>query len=100
MTRSNQNAVGPRLRQLRSSRSWTQEQVVARIQQTGWGLTRGAYAQIESQRRGLSDCELIVLARVFDTSLDDLLGSKEVVAAALSERCGVVNPGKIRPGRK
>jgi transcriptional regulator with XRE-family HTH domain len=63
MSRRYRNCIGPRVRELRMSKSLTQEQLSARLQLAGLHtLDRIGVAKIESQLRSVFDFELAVIA--------------------------------------
>lgn len=63
MSRRYRNCIGPRIRELRMSKSLTQEQLGARLQLAGLHtLDRVGVAKIESQLRSVFDFELAVIA--------------------------------------
>lgn len=43
-----------------------------KLQLRGWSITRDSVASLELQRRRVSDCELLFLARVFGVRLEEL----------------------------
>lgn len=64
---------GQHIRNLRSARKWTQEQMVAKIQLDGYELSRSSLAKIESGTRHIYLDDLLVLQRVLNVSFDELL---------------------------
>lgn len=66
------NILGPKLRQVREERGWTQDQVAAKCQVLGFDLTRGTLAKIESRVRAVSDHEIPYLAKVLRCSIESL----------------------------
>jgi transcriptional regulator with XRE-family HTH domain len=73
------NMIGPQVRQLRSARQMTQEMLAGRLQRAGWDVSRVSVAKIESQLRWVADCELYLLAKVFDVAMEDFFPSEAVV---------------------
>jgi transcriptional regulator with XRE-family HTH domain len=57
------NLVGPQIRRLRYQQGLTQPAFAAKCQLTGWDISREGIAKIESQVRGVSDIELMKLAK-------------------------------------
>jgi transcriptional regulator with XRE-family HTH domain len=58
------NVVGPQVRKLRVQKGWSQETLAAKLQLSGWSISRDSVASLESQRRRVPDCEIIFLTRV------------------------------------
>ena len=73
------NMIGPQVRRFRSSRHMTQEMLAARLQREGWDVSRVSVAKIESQLRWVADCELYMLAKVFDVGMEEFFPSEAVV---------------------
>lgn len=61
-----------RVRALRDRKGWTQEELSARLQVFGWDVSRESLAKLETQQRRVPDGELLVLAKVFKTTTDNL----------------------------
>ena len=57
-----QNIVGAIVQELRENKGLTQADIVARVNLTGWNLSRGTYAKIEAQIRCVTDYEILRLA--------------------------------------
>ena len=57
------NIVGPNVRRLRNNQDISQEALAAKCQLIGWDISREGIAKIESQVRGVSDIELLKLAK-------------------------------------
>jgi transcriptional regulator with XRE-family HTH domain len=57
------NIVGPNVRRLRNNQDISQEKLAANCQLIGWDISREGIAKIESQIRGVSDIELLKLAK-------------------------------------
>jgi len=57
------NIVGPNVRRLRNKQDISQEAFAARCQLLGWDISREGIAKIESQIRGVSDIEVMKLAK-------------------------------------
>lgn len=53
----------------------TQERMAAKLNLAGWDLSRASLAQIEIQIRGVSDRELLFLAKVLKVRPNDLYSS-------------------------
>jgi transcriptional regulator with XRE-family HTH domain len=57
------NIVGPSVRRLRNKQDLSQEKLAAVCQLSGWDSSREGIAKIESQVRGVSDIEVLKLAK-------------------------------------
>ena len=57
------NIVGPNVRRVRNNQDISQEKLAAKCQLIGWDISREGIAKIESQIRGVSDIELLKLAK-------------------------------------
>ena len=64
---------GRHIRNLRTARKWTQEQMVAKIQLDGYEMTRSGLAKIESGTRHVYLDDLLVLQRVLNVSFEELM---------------------------
>jgi transcriptional regulator with XRE-family HTH domain len=67
------NIIGPQLRRLRCAAELSQPALAAKCQRIGWDIERDTIAKIEGQTRWVSDAELVMLARCFRVSIDELL---------------------------
>ena len=56
------NIVGPVVRRMREKQGLTQAQLAAKLNLTGWDLSRDTLAKIEAQIRCVSDFEIPILA--------------------------------------
>lgn len=70
------NLVGPQVRRLRSQNGWTQESLAAKLQVEGWDVSRESVAKLEAQFRRVPDCELLFLAKVLGSEVQDLFPRK------------------------
>lgn len=79
-----QNVVSTACRRLRHQRGWTQSELVVKCQLLGWMLSRATLAKIEAGFRHANDAEVALLAKVFQTSADELLDRpiEELLSAA------------------
>ena len=64
--------IGENLLKLRKQNKMTQEQVVAKIQLLGSGMSRATYSKIETGNRNIKASDIVALAQVFDVSIDEL----------------------------
>lgn len=90
--------LGARLRQLRESLGFTQKQVAEAL-----GLHRPTISEIEAGRRDVTSAELFEFARLYVTSLSDLLAEptpgEDQVTAVLFRRPGLETPEARRAVR-
>jgi transcriptional regulator with XRE-family HTH domain len=70
------NVCGKELLKLRAAREMSQESLAARCQLAGWDVSRDIIANIELQRRMVSDLDLSILARVLKVPIEELYPSK------------------------
>lgn len=71
--KNHQNVVSAACRRLRTQHGWTQDEMAAKCQLMGWMLSRATLAKIEAGFRHANDAEVALLARVFQTTADELL---------------------------
>jgi transcriptional regulator with XRE-family HTH domain len=57
------NLIGPQVRRLRVQQALSQPALATRCQLTGYNISREGLAKIESRLRGVSDAEVVLLAR-------------------------------------
>jgi len=57
------NIIGPQLRRIRYQQGLTQPALTSKCQLLGWDISRESLAKIESQLRGVSDKEILKLAK-------------------------------------
>ena len=67
------NIVGIKIRKLRKSNGFSQEQLMGKLQLLGFDSERGVIKRIESGDRFVTDIELKMLAKFFNVSYDYLL---------------------------
>lgn len=65
---------GRRLWHVRKDRGLTQEQMASRLQQLGIPMSRGTYAKIEAEIRGISIAELNAIRDILGAMWEELLG--------------------------
>lgn len=94
----NRNELGARLRQLRKSLGYTQQQVAEAL-----GVHRPTISEIEAGRRDVTSDELFEFARLYVTSLSDLLSeptpSRDQVETVLYRKPGLETPEAKRAVR-
>lgn len=66
------NAIGPQVRRLREQEAMTQEELTARCNLIGWGISRGTLAKTEAQGRRVTDSEVALLAEALDVEISEL----------------------------
>lgn len=71
------NVIGPQVRKIRESKNLTQEELAARCNVLGWNISRGTLAKIESQVRGVTDMEAVLLAKALKVKVSDLYKGAE-----------------------
>lgn len=64
------NIVGERVKAIRESFGWTQEQFVAKCNLIGWNISRSTLAKIESKVRRVTDIEVQLLARALKIKVE------------------------------
>lgn len=81
---------GPRLRQVRNHRGWTQEQLAQEMAgRIGHPMNRATIAKIEGGRRPLEVGELVALAAALGVSPSSLFLEQDVEYVRLTERIKV-----------
>lgn len=63
--------IGNNIRQIRTTASYTQEQVVAHLQLQGLDISRSIYSQIECGTYNIKVSELIELKNLFGVGYDE-----------------------------
>ena len=69
------NVSGDRIRQLRVLARLSQSELAAKMQTEGAIVEQDVISRIEGGHRLVTDYELLVLSRIFDTSSDWLIGA-------------------------
>jgi transcriptional regulator with XRE-family HTH domain len=70
------NVTGQNVAKFRYQRGWTQEELVAKIQLQGYYMTRDMLANIETQRRIVTDEQVGFFADVFGIPIHELYPAK------------------------
>jgi len=65
------NCLGPKIRDFREERNWTQAALALQLQIVGWDIDLATLNRIEKQARTLTDFELLLFARVLKKRLRD-----------------------------
>ena len=67
------NIIGRRLARIRYQRGLSQADLATRLNRLGWEMaTRFVIAKIEASSRGVTDKEIVMLAKALKTSVADL----------------------------
>ena len=82
-----QNLVGPQVRARRVAAGLSQAALAAKLQLTGWDISRGGLSKIEARLRRVTDAEVVVLAQVLGCGAGDLLcvPGKSTIRAVLRQ---------------
>ena len=70
------NVSGDRIRELRLRARLSQAALAAKMQTEGVVVEQDVISRIESGSRLVTDCELLVLTRIFGTTADWLIGAE------------------------
>jgi transcriptional regulator with XRE-family HTH domain len=70
------NVIGQNVAKFRYQRNWTQEELVAKLQLLGCYMTRDILANIETQRRVVTDIHVRFFAEAFGVPIADLFPVK------------------------
>ncbi len=81
MAATSQNLVGPQVRRLRTQAGLSQEAFAAKLQLSGWDLSRGGLSKIEAGLRRVNDAELWVLAKTLSCPMADLFPARPKLLA-------------------
>ncbi len=66
------NMVGANVRRLRKEKHMSQQVFSAKLELLGVYVCRGSVSRIEDQSRTVTDIELFAMAKVLETSLEEL----------------------------
>lgn len=67
-------AVGKKIRAIRETRNWTQEELAVRLQIEGCDMTRSALAKIEAGQRHIYVDEIKAFKTALRVTYEELLG--------------------------
>lgn len=67
------NLVGPQVRRFRCKRNWSQEDLISKLQDAGWNISRPRLARIEGREACVTDIECVMLASTLGVNAQDLL---------------------------
>jgi len=70
------NLTGLKIRLFREKRGWTQHRLAESLQKTGIAITRDVIANIETQRCPVTDCQIVLFARILGVSWKSLFPDK------------------------
>lgn len=70
------NAIGPQVQKQRAKQKLTQQDLAGRCHILGFEIGRESVSQIERRTRGVSDLEMILLARALRIDIADLIPSQ------------------------
>jgi transcriptional regulator with XRE-family HTH domain len=70
------NIIGPQVRKLRIAAGVGQDDLAARCSRLGFDVSRSTISHIETGFRGVSDLEMVILAKALRSTLDQLVPSK------------------------
>ena len=73
-----ENIVGQRIVKLRKERKMSQKDLLAQLQINNVEIGQSALSDLEGQRRKVSDKELVVLAKIFGVSVEELLREVDI----------------------
>jgi len=67
------NLVGLEIRRIREEKGWSQSDLARSLQLAGWDVDRTVLTKIELRRRCITDYELLILAKVLGTTLNEFV---------------------------
>jgi len=70
------NMVGPQVRRLRAAAKLTQEEFAARCFVLGFEISGGSLSHIETGVRGVSDLEMVLLAKALRVPVEELVPAR------------------------
>lgn len=69
---SEKNLIGPRVREVRTDKGWTQAQLAAKLGERGWSCSTDDIARIEQGEEPVSDVQFLVLGIVLEVDHTEL----------------------------
>lgn len=72
------NLIGPRIRQLRMDRGWTQRKLSEKVRSLGWHITRDILASIEATQHRITDCDAVFLAKALNVRVANLFPARSI----------------------
>ncbi len=73
------NIAGLTVSRLRKERGWSQNDLAIQLQNIGHDIHKNGVQKMECGERFITDIELIALSKVFNTTVNDLLGDEPSV---------------------
>jgi transcriptional regulator with XRE-family HTH domain len=73
------NLTGLKIRLFREKHGWTQCQLAEALGQIGASITRDVIANIETQRCPVTDCQVVLFARILGVSWKSLFPDKTIL---------------------
>ena len=67
------NTIGQKLCALRKQKGMKQKELLTQLQLRGIDISASSLSELEGQRRKVTDHEVIMLADIFEVTLDELL---------------------------
>lgn len=72
---SKKNVIGPKVREVRAGKGWTQTQLAAKLGERGWHCSADDIAKIEEGEEPVSDVQFLVLGIVLEVDHTELFPS-------------------------
>jgi len=72
---SEKNLIGPKVREIRAGKGWTQTQLAAKLGERGWHCSVDDIAKIEEGDEPVSDAQFLVLGIVLEVDHAELFPS-------------------------
>lgn len=72
---SKKNVIGPKVREVRAGKGWTQTQLAAKLGERGWHCRADDIAKIEEGEEPVSDVQFLVLGIVLEVDHTELFPS-------------------------
>lgn len=69
------NLIGPKVRELRTEKAWTQAQLATKLGERGWHCSADEIARIEQGEEAVSDVQFLVLGIVLEVDHAELFPS-------------------------
>ena len=69
------NLIGKKLLALRTARNLSQRDFAAKLQLMGYDIDRNVICRIETDKRRVTDKELVVFCKIFRVSAEELMSS-------------------------
>ena len=70
------NICGKKVREIRKKNDITQDELAARLQVEGVNIERDSISRLEKGTRFVADYELMVLAKVLDVKIEELVSNE------------------------